>query len=481
MKKYLLFLLVVFLYNSGLIAQNLISATLLGSRTKAQIITQSGLSLVQYGVKFYRLTYTTPAINGTLDTASGLLAIPDNPNKVYPRLVYQHGTSGSKFDVPSYTATTGEGIIGVLLAGLGFVTLAPDYLGLGTSKGFHPYVHAASEASVAIDLLRAAEQYTFQNGIHTNTQLFITGYSQGGHAAMALHRAIEQDPTHEFTVTASAPMSGPYSISGVMRNLILTDAVYYYPAYIPNTALSFQTVYGNLFIQPSDIFRPAYAGVITQFYNGQLSLTQLNNQLITLLTTNEGSSRPIKLLKEEVVQAIMDDPNHPINVALRKNDTYNDWVPVAPMRLFYCMADDQVPFENSIVARDTLTAVGAPNFQATDVNPTADHGGCFNPALTATVIFFLGFQQITTDVKDPLKEWQLKVAPNPAGDNVALQAIPVAGKFEIIDMRGRVVLSLAVRKGEQNLDVSALENGLYLARFTAPGKEAWVEKLLIRR
>ena len=266
-----------------------------------------------------------------------------------------------------------------------------------------------------------------------------------------------------------------------MRNLILTDAVYYYPAYIPNTALSFQTVYGNLFTQPSDIFRPAYAPVITQFYNGQISLTQLNTQLISLLTTNEGSSRPIKLLKEEVVQSIMNDPTYPINVALAKNDTYNNWVPQAPMRLFYCMADDQVPFENSIVARDALTAAGAPNFLATDVDPTADHGGCVTPALTATVIFFLGFQQITTAVTDPLKEWQLKMSPNPANNTVSLQAIPAAGKFEIVDLRGRVLLTQAVRKGEHNLDISTLENGVYLARFTAPGKEAWVEKLLIRR
>lgn len=273
MKKCLPFLLLVFLASGSLSAQNLISATLLGSRTKAQLTAQFNVPLVQYGAKFYRLKYTTTAINGTLDTVSGLLAVPDNLNKVYPRLVYQHGTSGSKLDVPSYTATSGEGTIGVLLAGLGYVTLAPDYLGLGISKGFHPYVHAASEASVAIDLLRAADQYTLQNGIHTNAQLFITGYSQGGHAAMALHRAIEQDSTHEFTVTAAAPMSGPYSISGVMRNLILTDAVYYYPAYIPNTALSYQTVYGNIFTQPSDIFRPAYAGVITQFYAGQITLT----------------------------------------------------------------------------------------------------------------------------------------------------------------------------------------------------------------
>jgi dienelactone hydrolase len=136
----------------------------------------------------------------------------------------------------------GEGQVGLLFAGLGYVAFLPDYLGLGlTSRGFHPYVHAASEAWAALDMLRAGDQFCQQLQVAVNAQLFITGYSQGGHGAMALHRAIEKDPSNEFTVTAAAPLSGPYSISGVMRNLILTDTVYYDPAYIPNTALSYQT------------------------------------------------------------------------------------------------------------------------------------------------------------------------------------------------------------------------------------------------
>ncbi|MEO6038641.1 MAG: T9SS type A sorting domain-containing protein, partial [Saprospiraceae bacterium] len=411
----------------------------------------------------------------------GLLVVPNDLSKVYPRLVYQHGTSGSKLEVPSYTANSGEGTIGLLFAGLGYVTMAPDYLGLGISKGFHPYVHAASEASVAMDMLRAVQQYTDQNGIHINSQLFLTGYSQGGHAAMALHRAIEQDSTNEFTVTAAAPMSGPYSISGVMRNLILTDAVYYYPAYIPNTVLSYQTVYGNLFTQISDIFRPAYVDLVTQFYAGQISLGTLNSQLITLLTSNEGACRPIKLFKDEVLQAIINDPNQPMNLALAKNDTYTHWIPEAPMRLFYCMADDQVPFLNSIVAGDSLTAAGAPDFLISDVNSTADHGGCVNPALTATAIFFAGFQQVTTDANTPANDWQLTMSPNPASTALNLQGIPTAGKLVVVDMSGRVVLNTYVRKGQQTIDVTGLENGLYLARFSAPGKNAWTEKLLIRR
>jgi len=207
----------------------------------------------------------------------------------------------------------------------------------------------------------------------------------------------------------------------------------------------------------------------------------LNTQLITLLTANEGSSRPIKLFKDEVLQAIINDPNHPLNLALALNDTYNNWTPEAPMRLFYCMADDQVPFQNSIVAGDTLMAVGAPNFQIADVNSNADHGGCVTPALTATVLFFAGFQQVTTDTKGALNEWKLSISPNPASDKLMVQGVPTAGKMEVVDIKGRVVLHTQVRKGDQTLDISNLENGMYLVRFSAPGQQPRTEKIVIRK
>ncbi len=464
---------------SLLTAQNLVSSTFVGSRTAAQLIAEFNVPFVQFGAKYYKILYSTPDVHGVLDTASGLMAVPDDPTKIYPRLVYQHGTSGSRQDVPSVNVTQGgEGRIGLLCAGLGYVVFLPDYLGLGASRGFHPYVHAASEASAAMDMLRAGTQLLVQNQIFINDQLFITGYSQGGHAAMALHRAIEKDPSKEFTVTAAAPLSGPYSIGEAMRDLILTDKVYYYPAYIPNTALSYQTVYGNVFTKITDVFKPLYAVEIEKFYKNQISLSELNEKLITLLTVNEGSCRPFKMLQDTTVQAVITNPNHPINVALLANNTYNNWIPKAPMRLFYCMADDQVPFQNSIVARDTLTAAGAPNFQATDVNPTADHGGCVSPALFSTVLFFSGFIQIgTVGNSAPAETSRLGIAPNPVQDVLRLVDLPDAGRLEIIDFQGRVHINTNLSAGDHELDVANLPKGIYVAQFIS-GKRIWTARVV---
>lgn len=464
-----------------LAAQRLVSSTPLGSRTKAQLTSQFGLPIIQYGAKYYRVLYVTTDVQGMPDTASGLIVIPDDFNRVYPRLVYQHGTSSSKLDVPSYNVTqNGEGALGLLCAGLGYAALLPDYLGLGASDGFHPYVHAASEASAAADLLRALPEFEAQAGSHTNDQLFITGYSQGGHASMALQREIETALAGEFSVTAAAHNSGPYSISGVMRDLILSDTAYYFPAYLPNTILSYQTVYGGLFNQITDVFKEPYATPISQFYSGAISLDQLNTQLIGLLLANEGGSRPLRMLQPAMVQAVLTDPSHPFNAALRDNDVYA-WAPQSPTRIFYCTADDQVPYRNSIVAADTMKAYGAVNLATTDVNPAADHGGCVTPALTNTILFFLGYQQVGAFVGtgNPVA-LPLEMQPNPAHSTLNIRNLPGEGTVTVTDLNGRLRLESAVSGGDQRLQVNELENGFYLVRYTSDGK-IWQGKLAIQR
>ncbi|MBK9335857.1 MAG: T9SS type A sorting domain-containing protein [Lewinellaceae bacterium] len=473
--------LLIFGLCPALRSQTLVSSTLLGSRTRAQLVSQFGVPLIQYGVKYYRITYTTTDTQGLPDTVSGLVAVPDDATRIYPRLVYQHGTSSSRLDVPSFNVVNGgEGVIGNLFAGLGYVALLPDYLGLGVSDGFHPYVHAASEALVAADMLRALPAFAAQYGVHTNEQLFATGYSQGGHASMAFHREVETTWKNEFEMTAAAHLSGPYSIGEVMRDLILKDTIYYYPGYLPNTILSYQTAYGNLFTQLSEVFREPYATKIAEFYAGTLNLGSLNTQLITLLTTNEGDSRPIRMLQPAIIQAVLTEPNHPFNIALRDNNVYA-WAPVTPTRIFYCMADDQVPFQNSVLARDSMIARGAANLIATDVNSAADHGGCVTPALTNTLIFFLSYQQVGFYTgSGQLAVEPLLLQPNPAGESVVLRNLPTDGQVQVVDFSGRLRYAGVVPAGDRVLDVSGLDNGLYLVRYLSEGK-IWQGKLVVQR
>lgn len=480
---FLLLVLTTIIFNSAVSAQNLISSTYKGSKTKTQLVSSFGIPIIQYGAKYYRVTYTSPDPQGMLDTLSGLLVIPDDPAKVFPRLVYQHGTSDCKACVPSNYGSSGggEGELGLLFAGMGYVALLPDYVGMGDGRGFQTYVHAATEASAAVDMIRASNAWVTDNDVHINSQLFITGYSQGGHAAMALHREIETNLSGEMTVTAAAHLSGPYSISGVMRDQILSDEEYFYPAYVPNTILGYQTAYGNLFTDLSDLFKPEYIPAIQQYYNGAISLTTLNATLIQALTTNTGASVASRMFLDEVLTEIANNPDHPANLALQDNDVY-DWTPVSPTRIFYCMADDQVPFMNSVVASEAMTANGAQNFASADVNSTADHGGCFNPAMTQTLFFFLSLQQVTVGTQEPLTAFQVSLSPNPVADMLYIHGLPATAALQMTDGNGHIVFAKKqVASSEEEINVRNFPTGIYQVQVVLPDGRTGVQQVVVTK
>lgn len=467
--------LMVFLVQS-LSAQQLVSSGLVGTRTRAQLQSQFGF-FIQNGIKMYRITYTTPDIHGQPDTASGLLVVPvRNLPSSYPLMCYQHGTVGSRTDVPSNLQGGWE--LAAVFGGMGYVTAAPDFLGLGEARGFHPYVHAETEASAGVDMLFATREFAEENDMALNDQLFLGGYSQGGHAAMALHRSIEQDHSDQFTVTAAAHMSGPYSISGAMRDKILSDEPYYFAAYLPYTVLSYDLAY-DLFDNLEQYFKQPYAGMIQQFYDEEIDLGDLNDMLIAQLELEFGASVTKNMFQDSVLQAVISNPNHPANVALRANDVY-EWVPVAPTRLYYCQADDQVTYRNSIIADSVMTTVlGATSVDAVNVNPNADHGGCVQPAVTAAIFFFAQLQEITVGSSEVAATPAPALYPNPARINFQVKNAPAGALVQLLTLDGRPVFEASVSGENQFVALPAnLESGVYIAQIIWDGGFT-AEKLVV--
>jgi hypothetical protein len=132
----------------------------------------------RYDVAFYQLVYRTVDAAGQPTTASGSVMVPVDPLAPLPLLSYQHGTIVAKDDAPSKGGL--EQLIAFGWAAVGYVAVVSDYLGLGEGPGFHPYMHAASEASAVLDLLRAAEELLDVGGVDLADELFLAGYSQGG-------------------------------------------------------------------------------------------------------------------------------------------------------------------------------------------------------------------------------------------------------------------------------------------------------------
>ena len=140
-----------------------------------------------------------------------------------PVLLYAHGTTPDRdFNIADLRGDpNAEGLaIAAVFASQGYIVVAPNYAGYDISTlTYHPYLVADQQSKDMIDALTAARSALPTAFAPTTTdggRLFITGYSQGGYVAMATHRAMQ---AAGMTVTASAPMSGPYSLAAFVDSI----------------------------------------------------------------------------------------------------------------------------------------------------------------------------------------------------------------------------------------------------------------------
>lgn len=327
-----------------------------------------------YGADLYTILYETPDWNGQMTYASGMLAVPQSPSKTKHAIIsYQHGTVLDKVGVA--TRGQGEWQLGAILAANGFLCSMPDYLGLGYGPGPHPYIHSATEASAGIDMLRACRNALPQLDHGWNKQLYLIGYSQGGHATMAMHRDIQLRYQDEFKVTASVPMAGPYDASGVQEGVIVSHNTYPTPGYLPYIVYTYDMIYDVVPGEPKAIFKAPYDSIIDHAIKSQVvGMGTLNNQVTPV---------PRDMVKDEFMTQYENDPGHPLKIALRYNDLWRDWVPTSHMRLFYCKADDQVSYLNSEYCYNKFMEQGAdPTLvKLLDIDPTLNHSDCAVPAM----------------------------------------------------------------------------------------------------
>lgn len=189
-----------------------------------------------------------------------------------PVVLYAHGTTTAKSKNMARVADTNPDpavdnsdseaqLVMAMFAAQGFIVVAPNYLGYDVSSlPYHPYLNAEAQAIDVIDGLRAAKSYIRLAGsAEASDKLFITGYSQGGHVAMATHKILERDYAREFTVTASGPMSGPYNLVG-FADVITGPGPINAGATIftPMLLTSYQKSYGNVYGKPSDVYQAPF-------------------------------------------------------------------------------------------------------------------------------------------------------------------------------------------------------------------------------
>ena len=272
MKKTLTFLIAVIIFSNLRAADEfLVSYTLVKSHTKKTISAlwkehqiPKVILPVKNDVDIYEIIYNAKWIDGTYRKASGIVFAPKfKKQKAAPTMMFGHGTEIHK----GRKISDGDAQQGICLgfATDGYLALFPDYFGIGKGEGNHLYQHAESEANAFIYMLYAVEELKQKINLKTNGQIFLTGYSQGGHSSFAAQKYIEALNDPRFKVTASSPMSGAYDMTGEQEKYMFQE--YPRPFYLPFLLTSYQEAYHVLNIDNIyKIFKPPFDTLLPKFY-----------------------------------------------------------------------------------------------------------------------------------------------------------------------------------------------------------------------
>ena len=246
------------------------------------------------GVDFYYVKFYTVGAAGETTISSGALMVPTGAagtcSGPRPIVLYAHGTQTDKTaniaDITNTSNTEGA-LIAAMFAAQGFIVVAPNYAGYDISTlGYHPFLNASQQSGEMMDILAAARTAlpkTFASSTKDGGKLFVTGYSEGGYVAMATQRALQAAGA---TVTAAAPMSGPYALEAFSDAIFFGSVNIGSTVFAPLISTSYQHAYGNIYSATTDVYTSTFATGIdtvlpsatpidTLFQEGKLPQTAL--------------------------------------------------------------------------------------------------------------------------------------------------------------------------------------------------------------
>jgi pimeloyl-ACP methyl ester carboxylesterase len=271
-------------------------------------------------------------------------------------VAYVRGTGASYYDAPSNPNTfselepRGESFEGppasAVFAGAGFIHIAPDYLGFGDSTvPRHRYFHAATETSSTVDLLAASRPVLAGLRVKQNKDVFIFGFSQGGHTALALQRELEDA---HVDVTGNATVGGVFDVEQWFLASLGNETTVTVPLYVSYLLLAYDDVY-DVYGRLSDVFQEPYASTVS----GLFDMRHFWDDILAELPTTSRA-----LLTPSFYAEVNSNRQHPMRVRLRQN-AVDRWGPDAPVRVYHSDVDEEVPYEDALVSVDRLRRRGA--------------------------------------------------------------------------------------------------------------------------
>ena len=335
---------------------------------------------IRNDVDMYEVTYKGIWLDSTFIMAKGVMYVAKN-NKPAAEMVYCHGTRISLNQ--DYGIQDLEQFVPIMHAADGYIGLFPFYYGLGGGEKEHVYQDSYTEAMSTIYMIKACREIYPKIGETTTGQLFVTGYSQGGHAAMATAKYLDSGQFPDIKLTAASPMSGAYDMVGVQAKTMFQK--YDQPHYLPYLLISYQYAYhlwpGSIY----DVFKPPYNTTLQKVFAQP-----------RIVDYGDVNAMLPKIPKDMIVDSLVGVFNGDTSFAFRKKlkeNCLNEWVPTTPLQMCACYADNEVMCDNTIETYNYMKARTKNVVYKHVFGKHLSHNPCAPFAIIYSKIFFDNFRK----------------------------------------------------------------------------------------
>lgn len=332
----------------------------------------------EYGVELFCVEYKTAGLDGAEVSATGLAMLPKKEPNLgpCPVLCLQQQTIFDLHDAPSLFITSRLAKMALpLFAAQGYVVLLADYIGQGMSAVAHPYMHAKTEQGACMDFLHAGQALAQERGLRLSGELFLSGFSQGGHATLALLQGLEAANIQVQGASAIAAMVDmPFCLGHLLRSSLPVA-----PVILAKAVLAAWRCYPQLEAMESP-FVP--------------EMRERAESLLFKRHTREQIFSTLALPLEQVFAASfleeVRNGTHPLLEAVRA-ESIKPWLCRTPLRLYYGSADLLIQPENSLSFARTVQQMGG--FAESVLCGAYSHNGCVPTAMVETALWFESLRQ----------------------------------------------------------------------------------------
>lgn len=209
-----------------------------------------------YGVEVYIVQYESTYPDGSTAPITAQLFLPRMPaRQERPLYLFAPGSTG----VMDACRVSQEHILGIhwglyrahtlAYVAQGMIGLLPDYMGMGDPDRLQPFFQADAGAHMVLDGIRAVERFLWTREEPQFSQVFLAGFSQGGHATFAA-ADLRAEYAPEVGITGTIGYGPTTDLYALLREFVVVA---------PVVAFSFKERYGMDRFNPHVMFQDRWA------------------------------------------------------------------------------------------------------------------------------------------------------------------------------------------------------------------------------